>query len=188
MIFRQGQTDCTSVSGPWSPVFSKRGYRLWICAVLLGLVGCRAYQLGNRGLYRPDIRTVHVDMFTSESYRKFLGQRLTEAVVKQIESTTQFRLANSGNADSFLRGRLVRERKRVLAETFNDDPRTLQVDYLVEITWTDRNGIPLMTRQVLRLDRSIDFIPEGGQSRTTAEQELINRLAQQIVGHMEMPW
>ncbi len=167
---------------------STPGLAWLLFASLACTVGCRAYQLGNRGLYRADIRTVHVEIFTSDSYRKFLGQRLTEAVVKQIESSTAYRPANAAEADSFLRGRLIRERKRVLAETADDDPRTLQLDYLVEFTWTDRTGIPLMTSQVLRLDRSIDFVPEGGQSRTTAEQELINRLARQIVSQMEMPW
>ena len=60
-------------------------FSLLLAVAIIGLGGCRAYQLGSTGLYRPDIRTVHVDIFTSDSYRKFLGQRLTEAVVKQIE-------------------------------------------------------------------------------------------------------
>jgi hypothetical protein len=33
-----------------------------------------------------------------------------------------------------------------------------------------------------------DFIPELGQSRTTAEQQNVNRLAVQIVSMMEKPW
>jgi len=139
-------------------------------------------------MFRPDVRSVQVDIFRSDSYRKFLGQRLTEAIVKQIESNTPLAIADSQNADSFLRGRLLRERKRVLSETINDDPRNLEVDYMIEVTWTDRAGFPLMPRQVLRIDDSVHFIPEGGQSRVTAEQELINRLARQVVGQMEMPW
>jgi hypothetical protein len=156
--------------------------------VLATAAGCRAYQLGNAGLYRPDIRTVHVDIFTSESYRKFLGQRLTEAVVKQIELDTPYQIASPQNADSFVRGRLLRERKRVLSETINDDPRDIELDYLIEVTWNDRAGMPLMTRQVLKIDRSVDFVPEGGQSRTTAEQEIINRLARQVVQQMQVGW
>ena len=87
-----------------------------------------------------------------------------------------------------LRGRLLRERKRVLTETVNDDPRDLQIDYLLEVTWSDPAGVPLMARQVLKLDRNINFIPEGGQSLATAEQELIGRLARQIVQQMEVSW
>jgi hypothetical protein len=83
---------------------------------------------------------------------------------------------------------LVRERKRVVTETINDDPRDLQIDYLLEVTWTDRSGVPLMERQLLRLNQNVDFIPEGGQSLTTAEQDLINRLARQVVQQMEASW
>ncbi len=164
-----------------------------MCAVgmitfIVAVAGCRGYQFGDQVLYRPDIHTVHVDMFTSESFRKFLGQRLTEAVVKAIESDTPMRIANRATADSFLHGRLLRERKRVLSETRNDDPRDLQLDYRIEVTWTDRSGVPLMPRQILQLDQSVNFIPESGQSLTTAEQEIINRLAHQVVQQMEMPW
>ncbi len=152
------------------------------------LAGCHFYQFGNQSLFRPDVQTIYVDMFEADTYRKFLGQRLTEAVVKEIELNTPLRITERALAQSVLRGRLVRERKRVVGETINDDPRTLQIDYLVEVTWTDNAGTPLMERQLLRLNRSIDFIPEGGQSLTTAEQELIRRLARQIVQQLEMSW
>ena len=45
-----------------------------------------------------------------------------------------------------------------------------------------------MERQLLRVNNDVDFIPEGGQSLTTAQQELINRMAREIVGQMETPW
>ncbi len=155
---------------------------------LLAASGCHFYQFGNQGMYCSSVQTVYVEMFESDSFRKFLGQRLTEAVVKEIELNTPLRITERGLAQSVLRGRLLRDRKRVVTETVNDDPRDLQIDYLLEVTWTDPAGNPLMERQVLRLNRSIDFIPEGGQSLTTAEQELINRLARQVVQQMEMPW
>lgn len=155
---------------------------------MLALSGCHFYQMGNAPLFRPDIQTVYVEMFDTDTYRKFLGQRLTEAVIKEIELSTPLRITERRLAQSILRGRLVRERKRVVSETVNDDPRDLQIDYVLEIQWTDPAGNPLMNRQTLRLDRSIDFIPEGGQSLVTAEQELINRLARQVVQQMEMDW
>ena len=164
---------------------------LGVVLVLLGLTaanGCHFYQFGNQAMYCPNVQTVYVEMFDADTYRKFLGQRLTEAVVKEIELNTPLRITDRELAQSILCGRLIRERKRVVNETINDDPRNLQIDYALEVTWTDPAGNSLMQRQVLRLDRNIDFIPEGGQSLVTAEQELINRLARQIVQQMEMPW
>jgi len=59
---------------------------------------------------------------------------------------------------------------------------------VVEVDWTDRAGTPLMQRQSLRINHSADFIPEGGQSLVTAQQEVIERIAREIVGQMETPW
>lgn len=163
-----------------------------LCAGLLVfslvITGCKAYQFGASTLYRFDIHSVHVEIFESDSYRRFLGQRLTEAVVKEIELSTPFTVTSAQRAQSILTGRIIRERKRVLSETQFDDPRTLEYEMRIEVSWTDRGGVPLMERQVLKLDRGVVFIPEGGQSLTTAQQRLMDRLAAQIVGYMEIPW
>ena len=150
--------------------------------------GCRHYQIGNRTLYRPDVRTVHVEIFESESFRKFSGQRMTEAVIKQIELNTPYEIADASVADSVVRGRIVRDNKRPIAETRNDDLRQIGVAYRVEVSWTDRAGTPLMPRQFLRLNRDVDFVPEAGQSMATATQELIDKIARQVAQQMEMPW
>ena len=149
--------------------------------------GCAGYHLGNQFLYRSDIRTVHVVIFESDSYRRFLGQRLTEAVVKEIELSTPLTITEAALADSFVRGRILQDRKIVAGENINDDARTLTVDWVVEVSWVDRAGVPLMQRQFVRIDRQATFIPEGGQSLSSAQQEIVERIARDIVGQMEMP-
>lgn len=156
--------------------------------LLCGAAGCAGYHMGNQFLYRNDIRSVHVAIFETDSYRRFLGQRLTEAVAKQIESQTPLTLSEPRLADSFIQGRIFRDTKRVLSETRDDDPRALQYGWQLEVTWVDRAGVPLMQRQALQITEDIDFIPEGGQSLATAELEMIERLARQIVGQMELAW
>ena len=56
--------------------------------------GCRGYQFGNRAIFRPDIRTVHVPIFENETFRQTLGQRLTESVIREIQSRTPYQLAD----------------------------------------------------------------------------------------------
>lgn len=162
-----------------------------VAMALSGLVataGCRGYNLGNQYLFRSDIRTVHVAVFESDSFRRFLGQRLTEAVVRQIELDTPLTITDPQLADSFVQGRIVRETKRSLAEDRFDDPRNIAVDWMVEVTWVDRAGVPLMPLQKIRIRRDANFIPEGGQSLTTAQQEVIDQIARDVVANMEMPW
>ena len=154
-------------------------------ATLIG--GCAGYHLGNQFLYRSDIRSVHVAIFESESFRLFLGQRLTEAVIKEIELNSPLTVTEPSLANSFIRGRIVRDVKRVLGETFQDDPRTIEVGWRVEVSWVDRAGVPLMQREFTLVDREATFIPEAGQSLSTAQQRIVEQIARDIVDQMEMP-
>ncbi len=156
--------------------------------------GCSTYQVGTRSLYRPDIQTVHVQIFASNSYRRFLGERLTEAVVKEIELKTPYKVVCAADADSRLSGRIVAETKRMLAEDINDSPRDIEVDLAVQISWETHQGdllrqpIALPLPPDLRLNQASNLIPEGGQSIATAHQQAILKLAEEIVAQMEYPW
>lgn len=127
-------------------------------------------------------------MFESESNRRFLGQRLSEAVIKAVEQETPLTITDPQIADSFIRGRLIRDSKSVVGENINDEPRTLLVGFVVEVDWVDRAGVPLMQRQVVRISRDAALIPEGGQSLATSQQELIDRIARDVVSQMQSPW
>lgn len=159
-----------------------------VASVLVTSVGCAGYHLGNQYLYRSDIRTVHVAMFDSQSHRRFLGQRFTEAITKQIITSTPLTITEPAIANSVITGRLVRESKSATGETVTDEARSLDVANRIEFTWVDRAGTPLMPRQTVRIDFDAELIPEGGQSLTTTQQENIDRIAREVVGQMEMPW
>ena len=159
-------------------------------------VGCAGYQVGVDSLYRPDVKTVHVPIFQSESYRRGLGEQLTEAVVKQIEVRTPYKVVSASNADSQLLGTIIYQRKRVLAENAFDEPRDLETEIVVEVSWIDRQGDALMQRIVdptvpalpIRIGQAVNFVPESGQSLATAHQEAIQKLARQVVDQMELRW
>ncbi len=168
---------------------------LILAVVSLQAAGCAAYRFGTQSLYRPDIRTVHVPVFESESLRRDLGERLTEAVVKEIEKRTPYKVVTSPNADSVLTGRITRESKRVVANNRYDDARDIETEFIVFVSWMDRNGQLLMQSSgmplpQLQIDVSADsqFLPEAGQSLAVSQQETIQQLAQEIVGQMEIWW
>ena len=168
--------------------------RLLLLSGALATAGCFGYQVGGSALYRPDIRTVHVPIIRSESFRPEVGERLTEAVVKTIEQRTSYKVSGSAMADSVLVCRIIDNRKRVVAENINDDPRDLELSYVVELDWYDRQGRRLIQRGVvplpgpLTIGAASHLIPEAGQSYATADQEALDRLADQIVSQLEMPW
>jgi hypothetical protein len=157
--------------------------------------GCAGYQVGTRSLYRPDVRTVYVPMFESDSLRRNLGERLTEAVVREIELKTPYKVVHRPDADSILSARIISDTKRVVAEEVNDIPRDIETDLIVQVDWSDHRGQYLMQDANFNFStisfsvaQNANFVPEGGQSVATVHQEAIQRLAEQIVSQMESGW
>ena len=167
--------------------------------MLIGLVllaGCAGYQIGNQSLYPAHIRTVYVPMIESGSFRRNMGEWLTEAVMKEIELKTPYKVVGSPEAaDSILTGRIVSEGKRVLVWNQYDDSREVEVDLQVEVSWIDRGGNVLRSGNPVPLPESIarvgatsSVISEVGRSVASAQQQAVKQVAEQIVAMMETPW
>jgi hypothetical protein len=162
---------------------------------VLLLLGCAPYQLGNGTLYPADIQTVYVPMFESDSFRRGLGERLTEAVQKEIELKTPFKVVATPNADSVLSGRILEDTKHTLVKNKFDDPREVEVGFTIQVRWLNRKGdligqsgtVPI-PGSLTEITETATLVPEYGQSITSAQQVVIDRLATQIVGMMEAPW
>ena len=162
------------------------------CLLVLLLSGC-GYTVGNG--FSPDIKTVSVPIFENDTYRRGLEYQLTEAVQKEIQNRTPYRLARGTDADTRLTGRIMQVRKDVLGENNNDDPRQLQFSIMVRVTWENlrtgeilaQNEVPVAP-EAIPLITQAGFAPELGQSQATATQSAINQLAKHIINMMEAPW
>jgi hypothetical protein len=159
-----------------------------LCLCLAGS-GC-GYHVG--APYSTEFSTVHVPTFTTDSFRRGFELQLTEAVQKQIELRTPYRLAKADNAETRLTGHVVSINKRVENQTKFDDPRELEMSYGIEIRWENtRTGQVLAERaiplpgNVVQMMTDVSFAPEAGQSLAVAQEQAAQNLARQIVGMME---
>jgi hypothetical protein len=161
------------------------------CSLLL-FSGCLAnYQFGARTLFPEGIETVYVPVFDSVSYRRELGVELTEAVVKEIERRTNFKVVSTpGAADTVLSGKIVGENKKLLFEIPTGDPREMEVNLSVQVSWTDQRGRTIRNIPAVPVPVSAtsQLVAEVGQSVATQHEAAIKRLAEQIVSLMEKPW
>lgn len=164
-------------------------------ATCMLFAGCARYQVGSESLYAPDIATVYVPMIESDSYRRDLGERLTEAVIKEIELKTPYKVVGTPDADSILSVKLLGDSRHLLAENSFDDPRLSESAVYSEVSWLNRRRLPMappqsfaMPPELVGIDQTALLVPEVGQSVATSQQQAIERLAQQIVGTMEAPW
>ncbi len=157
--------------------------------------GCAGWQVGSRSLYPAHIRTVYVPVFDSGSFRRGLGEQLTEAVCKEIELKTPYRVTGNPDADSVLTGRIAYDRKRVLIQSGASEPREYQVNICVDVSWIDNRGKAIRNTRSVALPPDVvklvgvgNVIPQTGQSTVVGQQDAIKQVAEQIVSLMEAPW
>ena len=170
-----------------------------LAALALATAGCASYRFGNNTLYAANVRTIYVPVFQCDSFRTTpavdVGERLTEAVCKEIEKRTPFKVVGSAEgADSVLTGRVVADTKRMVVESPTDQSRMVEMNYQALITWADRGGAVIAAGEVPLPAATVDvgqaaaLVPEFGRSVVSTQQEAIVKMAQQIVGLMEEPW
>jgi hypothetical protein len=164
---------------------------LFTLIAITSLSGC-GYMVGSAN--DPQIRTVEVPVFQTNSFRRGIELQLTEAVQKQIQLRTPFRVVTA-SGDTRLTGRIIDVRKSVLGETQFDDPRELQINLALEVVWEDLRAGRVLSQEQIPLAPELsalraqsEFAPEVGQSLATAMQQAVNRLARQVVDRMEAPW
>jgi hypothetical protein len=171
--------------------------RIFVCPAVVAVLcfGCAPYRFGTASLYPPDIRTVFVPMFESDSLRRNLSERLTEAVIKEIQLKTPYTVVSDPNADSVLTGRILNDIKRVTVEDPYDNQRENEITILAEVSWVDRRGDLIGSRGNIPIPESLVqlagtgiAVPEFGQSIATGQQQAIDRMAEHIVSLMETPW
>ncbi|MBB3206602.1 hypothetical protein FHS27_002414 [Rhodopirellula rubra] len=166
--------------------------------VLLAFVlatGCAPYRFGNAALFPPGIQTVHVPIIRDATFRHDLGLQLTEALIREIELRTPYKVTADPFADTTLKCEVIGETKRVLTETDSDYPRALDAAIQVRASWTDRAGRLLLNNSIVPTDdltilfsQDERFVPEAGQSVDMAMQKAIEDLAGRIVSQMETRW
>ena len=163
--------------------------------LLLFFAGCAGYQIGNQSLFPQEVHSVYVPVFKSNSFRRNLGERLTEAVIKEIQKVTPYKIRDEAHADTILSGAIIQETKTVLIPALSGDAREVQTAISVQVSWADRNHIAMrevknvpLPPEIADVSGTTNLVPEVGQSIATAQQEAICRVAQQIVGLMEKPW
>ena len=155
--------------------------------VLLATLSLTACGYSTHSLYNTNYRTVAVPVFANKTFRREWEFRLTEAVVKNIESRTPYKVTKQDHADTVLSGEIAEIQENVLTErTGTDLPRETQLTVVVNFTWKDRTGRVIVERK--GLNRSATEIPQLGESVVDAEQLAVERLAAAIVDQMQKEW
>ena len=140
--------------------------------------------------YAQDVRTIAVPIFENYSYERGVEFDLTDALIKEIEARTPYKVTSSERADTVLTGRV----RTVELEQISKSPTTglteeVVVTVTIDFAWEDvQTGQPLLRREGFAGHGL--FVP----SRPTGERIEMGRLAavedlaRDIVAEMRAAW
>ena len=157
----------------------------------VGISGCRlggTEGYSNQWLYPEDVRTVYVEMFDTQSFRRGHEYVLTDAVCKRIEAQTPYKIVSDRDlADTLLSGQMDIGSGVLATERYTGSP--LEVDVIVRATVSWKN---LKTGELLlnneKVSASASYASKLGQDFDYASRVAVNRTAERVVELMEKPW
>ena len=165
-----------------------------VVALVLVLSGC-GYKTGSESegyhwgsLYRQDVRTVAVPIFTKRSFDRGTEFNLSQAVVKQIEANTPYKVVPRERADTILEGQVVDVQVGTMSTDRNSAiPQEQMLGVTVDFTWKDlRSGRILVERR--GFEQTATYYPTLGEGRALGRQQAVERLALAIVQELQADW
>ncbi len=158
-----------------------------VSAVLASLAGCAGYS--SQGLYDPNVRTVGVPIFQNRTFYREVEFQLTEALSKQLEQVTPYKVV-SGGADTQITGTILNVEQRLLSRRIETGvPQEIQVVIVASYEWKD-----LRTGKILRKRSEVaasgEYVPTSpvGEPIEVARHAAVSELAEQIVLSMQADW
>ena len=142
--------------------------------------------------YSSAVRTVAVPMWNRGRmvYTRNLEMRLTEAIVKNIELLTPYKVTDASRADTRLSGAIDLIEQQITS--FNTDtglPREKMITLTVSFVWKDlRTGKELVKRTNFRETGVFLPSPPLDEDLFQGTEDTIDRLARRIVEELETEW
>ncbi len=162
------------------------GGLLVIC--MLSVAGGCGYT--HKPLYSQDIRAVAVPVAENQSFYRGIEFDLTEAVIKEIELRTPYKVMDSARADTMIRMTVTAVQQSLLSrEPRAGLPQEIEVTLTADFDWRD-----LHSGKILRQRKGFQsvgrYIPTRGigEPFEVAQHQAVQRLAGEIVSIMAEDW
>lgn len=155
------------------------------------LAGCATeggYATGE--VFDTSIRTVALPVFANRTFYRETEFYLTEALAKEIESRTPYKVTRSSSADTMITGTVLTVDKQLISRTLHSSvTQESQLVVSASFEWKD-----LRSGKILRKRGTIagvaEFIPTApvGEPEQVAHHAAIAELAREIVSVMRTDW
>lgn len=172
---------------------------LAVAACTLSLCGCGFRQANDydgkpqagyewHSLYRQDVRTVAVPIFTNKSFVRGVEFQLSKAVVNYLEASTPYKVVDRNDADTILEGEITAVSGGMISADRNTAlPQEEMITISVNFVWKDlRSGRILAQKKGFA--QSTMYYPTLGEGVYVGEQTNVEKLAMGIVQQLQADW
>jgi hypothetical protein len=141
-----------------------------------------------RTLYRGDVRTVAVPIFTNKDFHRGVEFSLTKAVQGDIEAHTPYKVVSRDTADTILEGEIIGVKETTLdLNSVTSTPQSQLMQITVNLIWKRiKTGEILMSRK--NFEQTATYYPLLGESSQVGQQQAVEQLAHGIVEEMQADW
>ena len=168
-----------------------------LCAAALAGCGYNAsndYDGKNKGsyqwhsLYRQDIRTIAVPIFTNKSFTRGMEFTLTKAITNYLEASTPYKVVDRKEADTILEGEIVNIAGTMISASPNSAlPQEEMITIRVNFVWKDlRSGRILRDKK--GFEQTVMYYPTVGEASYVGKQQGVEKLAMGIVQSLQADW
>ena len=155
---------------------------------LLGGCGFSGYRFADT--FDDQVRSIAVPIFKNRSFYRDTEFGLTEALIKEIEARTPWKVAGAEAADTLLTGTIIHVDQRALSRRIGTGlTQEAQVVVVARIEWKDvRTGKIL--RQMDQVRGTGEYVPTSpvGEPFEIARQTAIAELSRDIVSQLRDGW
>lgn len=161
---------------------------LMMLSLFAAMTGCSGYTAAP--LFPDDVRTVAVDILANRSFYRGVEFDVSEALVKEIELTTPYKVASHGSADTLITGTIRSVKQGVLSRTHDAGlPQEMQVTVTASFEWKDQRSGKVIRKRATVVGTG-EYVPTTplGEPYEIAQHRAAAELAREMVSIMRSDW
>lgn len=171
-----------------------QGLRAALALVAAGLLACctsnpsAGYSSGS--LYSSKYKSVAVPIFTNRGTDRMVPGQLCDALVKQFEQMTPYKVTGEGRADTVLRGTITSVEMQMVSQSLGTGlPEEMAFAVTVDFEWTDmRTGKPIVARSGFKSTAVFVASLPNNQPIDLARFAVADQMARDIVASLQGEW
>jgi hypothetical protein len=158
--------------------------------VMLAITGCASSGYTAEPLFPKNVRTVALSILANRTFYRGVEFDLSEALAKEIELRTPYKIASHASADTLISGTVSSLNQNVLSRTnVAGMPQEVQVTITAGFEWKDQRSGEVLRKRA-RVVGTGQYIPTMTVSEPfeIAQHRAVEELAREMVSIMASDW